>query len=98
MVGIENSVITPAVVILPILFAFSSSNHKFPSGPAVIPAGPGGPVGIENSVITPAVVIFPILFPPNSVNQRLPSGPAVIRVGKLAAVGTGYSVNVTPVD
>jgi len=36
-VGIGNSVIAPAGVILPILFA--SVNHKFPSGPEVIAFG-----------------------------------------------------------
>lgn len=35
--GRENSVITPAVVIRPILSLYSSVNHRFPSEPAVIP-------------------------------------------------------------
>ena len=35
-VGRLNSVITPAVVILPILLPVHSENHKFPSGPVLI--------------------------------------------------------------
>jgi hypothetical protein len=38
-VGTGNSVIDPAGVILPILFAWRSVNHTLPSGPAVIPRG-----------------------------------------------------------
>ncbi len=72
------SVIAPPVVILPILFPPYSVNHRFPSGPDVIPIADAVLVGIVYSVIAPPVVILPILFPPYSVNHRFPSGPAVI--------------------
>jgi hypothetical protein len=36
---VEYSVMTPAVVIFPTLPAKNSPNHKFPSGPLVIPSG-----------------------------------------------------------
>ena len=50
-VGTENSVITPAGVILPILFAPEavSVNQMFPSGPAAMPRGLLGDVGVGNS-------------------------------------------------
>src|ERR1700693_1047371 len=81
--GVEtgNSVITPAVVIRPILFAEISVNQRFPSDPAAIPTGKLPAVGMENSVISPAVVIRPILSSlddKKSANQRFPSGPAVM--------------------
>src|ERR1700722_4014757 len=76
-----NSVIAPAVVILPIFpspakLSPSSANQRLPSGPSVIPKGDDVD-GKLNSVITPPVVILVI---PGfcSVNQRLPSGPAVM--------------------
>ena len=55
--------ITPLVVIFPMLWPVNSVNQRLPSGPAVIPYGLPG-VGTENSVITPLVVIFPILSAP----------------------------------
>src|SRR5437764_12015763 len=65
--------------ILPILLTELSVNHRFPSGPAVIPNGPLADVSpLENSVIVPEVVIRPIRLADPSVNQRLPSAPAVI--------------------
>src|SRR5262249_3069366 len=91
--GIGNSVITPAVVIRPILLVSFSVNHSAPSGPVVISQVPR-PVGIGNSVITPAVVIRPILLAPFSVNHSAPSGPVVIPRGPLWAVGVVNSVKV----
>src|ERR1700758_4942394 len=76
--GKGNSVITPAVVIRPILLPAFSTNHRLPSGPAVIPSGDALAVGIGYSVIVPDVVMRPILFADRSVNQRAPSGPAAI--------------------
>src|SRR6267378_434645 len=80
LVGIGNSVITPAVVILPTLLPPigptvpsaipSSVNQRLPSGPAAIPYGKLLLVGMGYSVTAPAVVIFPILPPPYSVNHR----------------------------
>ena len=61
-VGRVNSVMTPAVVIRPILSLVCSVNQRAPSGPVVIPAGPLSAVGMVNSVMTPAVVIRPILL------------------------------------
>ncbi len=84
--------ITPSVVIFPILFPSVSVNQRLPSGPVAMPSGWPGAVGIGNSVITPAVVMRPILLPSCSVNQMLPSGPTVMVSGRLAAVGTGNSV------
>src|SRR6267143_1645133 len=77
LVGIGNSVITPAVVILPTLFPADSANHRLPSGSAVIPIGTLPAVGIGNSVITPPGVILPTLFPAASTNHKFPSGPGV---------------------
>jgi hypothetical protein len=54
-------------------------NHRFPSGPAVMPRGSLLLVGTENTVIAPPVMIRPILFPLNSVNHRAPPGPALRR-------------------
>src|SRR5437773_1562074 len=76
--GIGYSVMTPEVVILPILSPLYSVNHRFPSAPAATKAGLLLAVGVGNSVITPAVVILAMPLEPNSVNHRLPSGPTVI--------------------
>src|SRR5262245_47220355 len=81
------SVITPAVVIRPILLVPVSVNQSAPSGPVVIATVPLL-ASKGYSVITPAVVIRPILLAV-SVNQSAPSGPAVIPEGLLS---TGYSV------
>src|SRR5258706_12994878 len=96
-VGIGNSVITPAVVMRPILpgtdsLAKPSVYHSAPSGPVVINWGTLGVVGILNSVIAPAVVMRPTVPVLNSVNHSAPSGPVVITLGKLLAVGIGKAV------
>src|SRR5438309_1236169 len=96
VVGIRNSVTTPAVVIRPILLASNSVNQRFPSGPEVI-SKLDVVAGIENSVTAPAVVIRPILLPEFSVNQRAPSGPVVIACGAAPAVGIGNCVIVPAV-
>ena len=49
----EYSVITPLVVIRPILPEPFSVNQRLPSGPAVIPQGKADAVGTANSVIDP---------------------------------------------
>ena len=49
--------ITPLVVIRPILDAPFSVNQMLPSGPAAMPHGIADFVGTANSVITPPVVI-----------------------------------------
>src|ERR1700694_2063007 len=88
------SVIMPSVVIRPTLFPLISTNHRLPSGPAVIAIGSLYGVGTVNSVRVPPVFICPFLFAAcASENQRLPSGPAAIDPGALPA-GTGYSVMV----
>src|SRR5437667_344270 len=92
--GAENSVITPAGVILPILPA-PSANQRLPSGPAVMPNGWLELVGMAYSVMTPVGVILPILFPLLSVNQRLPSAPVARDRGNAPLLGTEYRVNVT---
>src|SRR5205809_613164 len=76
----------------PISLSNCSSNHKFPSGPAVIDTVWLLALGIGNSVIEPDVLILPILFAICSANQRLPSGPAVIPMGMLDPVGIGNCV------
>ncbi len=78
--------ITPLVVIRPILPEPFSVNQRLPSGPAVIPQGRADAVGTANSVIDPPGVIRAILSVPASVTQRLPSEPVVIRVGRLPAL------------
>src|SRR5207249_3579589 len=66
-------------------------NHRFLSGPAMIPAGPLAGVGMGNSMIAPETVIRPIMLPENWVNQRFASGPPVTPVGTLSGVGIGNS-------
>ena len=63
----------------PILLAFSSVNHMFPSGPVMFPRGPEWGVGTGYSVIVPDVVVRAILFVSCSVNHRFPSGPGVMK-------------------
>jgi hypothetical protein len=72
------SVMVPPVVILPILPAASSVNHRLLSGPTTIENGPLLAVGVAYSVTTPAVVIRPILLSPLSANHSAPSGPLVM--------------------
>jgi hypothetical protein len=88
LVGIVNSVITPEVVIRPILLASDSVNQRFPSAPAVI-AVAAREIEIGNSVITPVGVIRSMSGKPTRppVNQRFPSDPLVmapapVRAGK----------------
>ena len=81
------SVITPLVVMRPILLPADSVNQSAPSGPVMIQTGTLLGVGIWNSVMTPAVVIRPILPAPYSVNQSAPSRPGVIPKGWLLGVG-----------
>ena len=66
---VVNSVIAPAVVILPTLAAWNSVNHRLPSGPAVIPLGLAAPpsIGIGNSVKMPASTGGPASDGPESV-------------------------------
>src|ERR1700729_283923 len=54
--GTANSVIDPAVVLLPILSSPSSPNHRFTSGLGPATIGPGSAVGVGNSVNEPLVV------------------------------------------
>ena len=86
--GMLNSVIVPPVVMRPILFAKSSTNHMAPSGPAVMTSG-WLPAARRNSVKVPAGVSRPTLSPFASVNHRLPSGPVAMPFGLLLGVGTG---------
>jgi hypothetical protein len=84
----KYSVMTPSVVMRPILLEYSSANQSAPSGPAVIPLGLELAVGTVNSLMTPSVVMRPILLPYHSVNHKAPSGPVVMPSGLLAGVGT----------
>ena len=88
-VGTAYSVMTPSMVMRPILLLAFSANHMAPSGPAVIPVGAAPLVRSANSVTTPPIVIRPILLPVHSVNHMAPSGPAAIPKGRDPAVGTG---------
>src|SRR5579863_6433798 len=98
-VGGANCVITPAVVIRPIVL-LSPANQRAPSGPVVIPKASMMPptiAGIANSVTAPAVVMRPIRLNPGSVNQSAPSGPNVIPKGVLPPAGIWNSLNVPAV-
>ena len=55
--GAVYSVMTPAVVISPILETPGNANHRFPSGPVVRKLGKPPLVGMGYSVMTPAGVI-----------------------------------------
>jgi hypothetical protein len=91
-------VITPAVVMRPILLLKNSVNHSAPSGPAAMSKGLLLAVeSVDDSLMTPAVVMRPILLPRISANHSAPSGPAVIPKGLLLAVGIGKSVMNHPV-
>jgi hypothetical protein len=94
-VGIGYSVITPAVVICPILLTPGSVNQSAPSGPAAMPMGPLF-VAVGNSVNTPSVVIRPILLPPDSVNQRAPSEPAAMAKPAVSDARSRPPVPATP--
>src|SRR3569623_437392 len=86
-----NSVISPATVARPILFAPASENQRFPSGADVMVVGAAPDEGTGNSVISPAGVTRPILLPSYSVNQTLPSAPPATAHGRLFAVGMANS-------
>src|SRR5262249_41297454 len=92
VVGVWNSVMTPAGVAMPILSPLNSVNQMFLSGPAWISTGSLPPVGIGYSVkFVPLVEILAILFEPASVNHMNPSEPLVTAVGELPG-DNGYSV------
>jgi len=75
-VGTGNSVMTPAVVMRPILLPAFSQNHSAPSAAGVIPIGRASGVGVANSTKLPSLgFIRPILDVPLSQNQRRRSGP-----------------------
>src|SRR5947209_453628 len=76
---------TPATVIR-LTAAGLVVNHRLPSGPAVMPAGPPA---TGNDVAIPAGVMRPI--PKVLVNQRLPSGPAVMSLGAMNDEGSRNS-------
>ena len=67
--------ILPVVVMRPTRSPYSV-NHRAPSGPVVMSAGPRA--GSPKRVIFPAGVMRPIRRLWNSVNQMLPSGPTVM--------------------
>jgi hypothetical protein len=100
--GIGNSVMTPVVVILPILLPTVSANHRlfdcagFGSGPETMAFGLLPGVGIAYSVNAPATVRRPIRLPVNSVNQIAPSGPTVGSHGTLLGCGISCSASSTP--
>jgi len=80
------SVITPAVVILPIFPPVGSVNHKLPSGPGCNSewiAARGYSVFGNNSVYC-NFTYFVSAY--GSVNQRLPSGPTVYSGWRIARV------------
>ena len=89
---VPYTLITPAVVIRPILPANDSVNHNAPSGPAAMCSGLLLGVGVSYSVTTPAVVIRPILDTLRSANHNAPSGPAVIPKGSPPDVGRSNSL------
>src|SRR6266446_4144099 len=90
-IGTSNSMMTPLVVIRPMIKSvvvlcpgegrFNSVNHNAPSGPAVIFQGSPNPES-GYSVIVPSVVIRPIALFEVSVNHSAPSGPAVMPPGE----------------
>src|SRR5438105_5878894 len=79
--GRGYSVITPLVVICPILLPSNSVNQRALLGPLVIARGQLPLFGSGYSVTIPLGVIFPMRFPDASVNQMFPSGPDVIPAG-----------------
>lgn len=90
--GTTYSLITPAVVIRPILLTLGSTNQRALSGPDVMPLSPIKEAGKGYSVMAPDVLIRPILSPPYSANHNAPSEPAVMCDGLLFGVGTVNSV------
>src|SRR5258706_577627 len=87
LVGSGNSVITPSVVMRPILLPDCSVNHSAPSGPVVMPTALELVVGIGNSLTIPAGVMRPIWL--RSTNHSALSGPVVMAEG---GPGVGNSV------
>ena len=77
----------------PTLLATGSVNHKFPSGPRVIP-DVSSPFGAPNSVYEPLGVMRPI--PCCLVYQTLPSGPAVMATGPVFVVDVSNRPNWLP--
>src|SRR5690242_630179 len=76
--GVWNSVIAPAGVILPTPEGDPTVNHRFPSGPSVMPLIPLPPSGNVNSSLPecdPFVAIRSILSP--APNHSSPPGPEV---------------------
>ena len=83
-VGVAYSVITPLVVILPILPILSplaSVNYMLPSGPRVMEVAHDPAVGIGNSVMAPVGVMRLTRFPVSSINHIFPSAPLAIPCG-----------------
>src|SRR6185436_13166518 len=91
-----NSVITPSVVILPILPVEPSVNQRLPSGPATMSLGVLNS-GVLNVVESPPGVIRPMRLEFWIVYHRLPSGPSVISMGWLP-LGTGNDTPCEGVD
>jgi hypothetical protein len=82
---VENSVMSPAVVIRPIFPASDSVNQSTPSGPFAIPVGPAPSLSPSvNSVMLPSGVTRPIRLVALSTYQRLLSGPTAMSSGSPA--------------
>ena len=81
-----NSVITPAMVIAPILPVSSSVNQSLLSGPLTIEVGsaPSLRLSVNPRWIELVGVIRPITFAAGSTYQRLPSGPTAMSFGSPA--------------
>jgi hypothetical protein len=89
-----NSSTIPEVVSRPILLPLNSVNHKFPSGPAVMPVSALVGVMTGKSVIVFGLFVRmrPTRFAVCSVNHMLPSDPAAMPDGPLGLVGKAKSV------
>ena len=87
--GRLNSVITPSVVMRPILLRPASVNQMLPSAPTAIPSGWLFAEMVGNGVMTPSGVIRPTWSACHIVNQRLPSGPVTIVSGEASRPGAG---------
>src|SRR5215472_18922454 len=85
----------PLGVMRPTLFTLCSTNHKLPSGPAVMATGIEFGVGMANRVRAPVVVNRPILLPVQ--NQRLPSGPLLKSQPPAGSWPSGKVVSTPPV-
>ena len=84
--------IVPLVVIRPILLTADSVNHRLPSGPSAIRAGPLLAVGMGNSAMPSWAHVVPWLTLPilpavNSVIETWASGATTIPAGLLGTVG-----------